>query len=177
MSVQYVTNEFPTAKRRSQYDIGVSARVSNPKRDAAMAVLELLYETFPKVFIRDAARRQPLKVGIRKDLLAKLDGAVTPEELQSAVGYYVKGIGYLRSCEAGVARIDLDGNAAGSVSPEEAVHARARLQAIKARLKAQRSEPQPSAPTAPTHVVSAKRRAGLAELRTAGAARKAAAMT
>jgi sRNA-binding protein len=153
-------------------DIGVSARVSNPRRDAEAAI-DLLAETFPRAFFRDAARRQPLKVGVHVELLSKLDGALTPLELRLAMYFYTGHLGYLRACTAGVARIDLDGNAAGSVSALEAAHARARLQAIKARLKARREQqPQPNGAVG-TNLKTGKRD-GLAELRAAALARKAA---
>jgi sRNA-binding protein len=49
----------------------------------------LLVETWPITFSVYEARRRPLKLGIHLDILAALDGAVTPQELGQALRRYV----------------------------------------------------------------------------------------
>jgi sRNA-binding protein len=50
-------------------------------------------------------RRRPLKIGIRLDVLAALDGAVTDTELGLALHYYTGNSWYLRMMTTGAARI------------------------------------------------------------------------
>ena len=70
----------------------------------------------------------PLERGIHHGILAALDGAVKPQELRRALGYYTGNQAYLRALVAGAARIGLDGNPTGEpVSAEEAAIAAARL--------------------------------------------------
>ena len=57
-------------------------RRQNKRR--ADAVIELLAETWPECFSIWEKRRRPLKIGIHRDVLAALDGAVTPVELSRA---------------------------------------------------------------------------------------------
>ena len=89
-------------------------------RAAVYAVLDLLCENFPACFKRYEQRRRPLKVGIHADLLAVLDGAITPKELGLALRIYVSNKWYRSRLIAGVERIDLDGKPCGVVTPEHA---------------------------------------------------------
>jgi ProP effector len=82
--------------------------------------IALLCERFPKCFAQYEARRRPLKVGIHHDILAKLDGALTPDELGKALQVYVLNKVYRQRLRAGATRIDLDGNPAGIVTPQQA---------------------------------------------------------
>jgi sRNA-binding protein len=96
------------------------------------AVLELLAETWPDVFPRYEKHRRPLKIGIHLDVLARLDGAITPVELAAALSVYCGNHVYLKnSTKIGAPRIGLDGAAAGIVSADEAEYARARLIDLK----------------------------------------------
>jgi sRNA-binding protein len=83
------------------------------------ATLELLAEQFPKCFSVFEGRRRPLKIGIHHDVLAALDGAVTPQELGRALRVYVVNRVYLSRLVAGAVRIDLAGEPAGIVTPEQ----------------------------------------------------------
>lgn len=78
----------------------------------ATAAIALLAEIFPQAFFIYGARRKPLKLGIRDEIVARLDGAVEPPELALALCLYCRSIGYLRAMRPGAARIDLDGNPA-----------------------------------------------------------------
>jgi ProP effector len=86
-------------------------------------VLELLCARFPRTFARDPAGRVPLKRGIDRDLVARLDGAVSRSALKRALGAYTADPGYHTKLIEGAARIDLDGNAAGTVTAGEAAYA------------------------------------------------------
>jgi sRNA-binding protein len=87
----------------------------------------------PKAFFTDPARRRPLKIGIADDIASKLDGAIRPQDLRRALGCYANSPGYLRSCVEGAPRFDLAGNEAGTVTADEAEHARQKLDAVLAK--------------------------------------------
>jgi ProP effector len=96
------------------------------------AALTRLAECFPQTFVLEKhLPHRPLKVGIAADIPAgcpDLDRRV----LSAALRYYVSRIMYLQGLVAGVARVDLDGNACGEVSAEDAEHAAATLAKILA---------------------------------------------
>jgi ProP effector len=126
-------------------------------RSHSAAVLELLCAQFPRCFLHDEARRQPLKVGIHNDVLLALGDAVTPSELARALQIYVNNRIYQSRLRPGATRIDLNGEPAGTVTAGEAAFARAKERARKER------RPTPSSPP----------RSSLAELRAAGERRRA----
>lgn len=92
-----------------------------PDQANVLAVIELLAERFPQCFAVYELRRRPLKVGIRDDIVAAINGAIEPRWLNRALSFYTHNVGYLHSLRAGAVRIDLDGNAAGEVTEEQAV--------------------------------------------------------
>jgi hypothetical protein len=144
--------QIPRKNRPPQYRRTPRTQVRiDPTIDAA---LELLCERFPAAFFRYEARRRPLKIGIHLDVLAVLDGAITPAELGRALRVYVLNQAYRRRLVAGATRIDLDGKAAGVVSAEHATPTLARKPA-----------PKPSAPPV--------KRLGIKDLRAIARARKA----
>ena len=126
-------------------------------RSHSAAVLELLCAQFPRCFLRDEARRQPLKVGIHNDVLLALGDAVTPSELARALQVYANNRIYQSRLRLSATRIDLNGEPAGTVSAAEAAFARAKERARKEQ------RPTSSSPS----------RSSLAELRAAGQRRKA----
>ena len=139
-------------------------------------VITLLATRFPKTFFIHEARRRPLKVGIHRDIGAVVGDAVDRRTLYAVLRYYVSNIDYRKSQQAGVDRIDLDGNAAGVVTELEAVNAQKGVAGlVKAMQKrkpkaAETPPPSPPPPGKPT-----PRRDGLAALKQAAAARRNAA--
>jgi hypothetical protein len=99
---------------------------AGPRDRAIDAVLELLAGRWPLCFFVYEARRRPLKIGIRDEILSALNGAVTPKELGGALRHYTGNRRYLRHSIAGAARIDLDGNPCGVVTAEGARRPRLR---------------------------------------------------
>jgi len=85
--------------------------------------LDVLVKRFPLAF--NLSARKPLKIGIAQDILAVFvgDSTCSNSALRKALRYYVMGRGYLLALVSGAARIDLEGNGAGEVSPEEQLHA------------------------------------------------------
>jgi ProP effector len=98
--------------------------------------IEFLASTWPKCFRVKLRERVPLKVGMGQDLAAAAAGAITDEEISVAMRVYVGNKRYLKALREGAVRFDLDGNPAGVVTPNEAAHARHRIDRIDARASA-----------------------------------------
>lgn len=86
--------------------------------------VELLKAHFPACF-KEMQAIQPLKIGIKQDLVIRLgsiDNIVLNDKacMVSSLSYYVSAPSYLKNVTEGATRIDLDGNAAGIVTAEEA---------------------------------------------------------
>jgi ProP effector len=103
---------------------------------AAHATFELLASIWPNCFSHRLTNRKPLKIGIGKELAVAVDGALTPKELDTALRLYTTQKAYLRTLKAGAQRVDLDGNPAGTVTPEQAAVARQRIEHLEARASA-----------------------------------------
>ena len=131
-------------------------------RERIRTTLMLLSEKFPKAF---NGRRQPLKLGIHRDVEAALADAATVTAIKQALHFYVTNQGYIEAIKAGASRIDLDGNPAGVVTTEEAHDAMVRLQRIKQLLKPVIVENKPPPPPP-------QMRDGLAALRAAAVRRR-----
>ena len=153
-------------------------------RDAkADAALALLCERWPKCFFMFQGRRLPLKIGIHKDIP---DGLIEPRILRLAFRLYVNNPGYLNAMRLGVARVDLNGEVAGTVDENSAKSAQARLNWIRKFRKERRREevaqaappsasaPLPSAPPPPPTPPSPSRDS-LSTLREAARQRRGAA--
>ena len=94
--------------------------------------LGILTEWYPKTFIREQyLPHLPLKVGIADDL-AECCLALSKRERRLILRAYTGRLMYLRALVAGASRIDLDGNACGEVTADQAEHAAARLAEILA---------------------------------------------
>jgi ProP effector len=100
-------------------------------REAVVVFHKLMAKNHPKTFsppVAPATRLAPLKVGIHKDLVERYP-EVPRKTIRSFVNGYVYHPAYLRLCGvARSARIDLDGQAAGVVTDEEAQHALALME-------------------------------------------------
>lgn len=95
--------------------------------------VELLKAYFPLCF-RDIKDIQPLKIGIKQDLvkrLSTLDDIVVGDKacMVNSLAYYVNSPAYHKSVVAGATRIDLEGVAVGVVTPEEANYSTERRKA------------------------------------------------
>jgi ProP effector len=90
------------------------------------AALDFLCQRFPKCF--DLSNPQPLKIGIRKDILASIPIEVSRNAIENAINVYVKNLDYLKNVVDGRGRVDLQGAPSGVVAPEEATYARRRFE-------------------------------------------------
>lgn len=119
-----------------------NSKTRSKNRAANQAALEQLIEAYPQTFSRDSVR--PLKIGIQEDLIA--DEKLARNRIKRALATYVRSLAYLRSVQEGVERIDLKGEASGTVTASEAEHAQGRIKEIQAqrreRQKQQREQEQ-----------------------------------
>jgi sRNA-binding protein len=136
----------------------------NLEASAAEAVIELLAERFPRCFAIYERRRKPLKLKIHLDILAALDGAITPIELGIALRFYTQNVGYLRAMLCGRWRHDLNGNPVGTVTCEEEKAAKAIIALRMAKAASAK---------AAAELKLQPKRDGLAQLRDAARRRKA----
>jgi hypothetical protein len=103
------------------------AAAGGMRRTSLRADRRALAAAFPACFNRPKSKapKRPLKVGITADIIAR---GVTGEDglplsrnrIERAVRDYCLGTKYRAALVAGAIRVDLDGNPAGIVSPEQA---------------------------------------------------------
>jgi sRNA-binding protein len=159
--------EDEARKNTHQGDLLVQTPSSRKSRReaAADATIARLAATFPRCFAVYQLRRRPLKVGIHHDIIVRV--MVDQRELHRALRLYVHNIGYLRALRAGVDRIDLDGNAVGTVTAEQAQSAAEELARRGHKVPA-KSSPSPKV----VSINTTSTRITLADLRAAGARRR-----
>jgi ProP effector len=104
--------------------------------------VELLKAHFPLCF-KDIKEIQPLKIGIKQDLVKALslrDDIVIGDKacMVSSLSYYVNSTAYHKSVVIAAVRVDLDGNPAGQITAEESQYS---LDCRKAKLEKKKSSP------------------------------------
>ena len=108
-------------------------------------VIEILALCFPKAFFVEPRQRLPLKHQIEKDI--KPDevalAAGQPVDVNGAVDFYRSHYGYQIQLQAGAARLDLNGNRAGTVTDGEAIAARQRVVEIRKVMQERKAQQQP----------------------------------
>ena len=82
-----------------------------------------LAELYPSCFRQ---RRQPLKIGIHNDIVAR-HPELRPGLIARALKTYTRSLGYLETLTAGAARIDLEGNPVGSVTAADEEDAKRKI--------------------------------------------------
>jgi ProP effector len=145
--------------------------MSQSHSQAAAAGIALLAELWPNCFSVYEGRRRPLKIGIHKDILAAVNGALTPLELGKALGAYCSNKVYLGHTRKGAWRLDLDGKPAGIVTADEEAHAKATLAGIRAKKEARTATAKTAAQPA---IPQPAKRLSLSDLKAAALARKTA---
>jgi ProP effector len=149
--------------------------------------LAQLAELYPNCFRQP---RQPLKIGIHNDVVAR-HPELRPSLIASALKTYTRSLGYLETLKAGAERIDLEGNPVGTVTDADEEDAkrkiaktarRAEAKAIEARNAAAPAKPvaeragqQKPIPEAKSQQLTpaGPPRLGLADLKAAAQARRA----
>jgi ProP effector len=138
---------------------------------AALGLIGVLAERFPAAFAVNPGYRQPLKLGIHVDILAQLSDTIAPRDLSVALRIYVSNVKYLKALAAGAERVDINGMSAGTVTADEAAHARQQL-ALQRGKQARRKEAQAKDKTESEAKARNAGRVSLANLRTAAQARR-----
>ena len=82
-----------------------------------------LAELYPSCFRQ---LRQPLKIGIRNDIVAR-HPELRPSLIASALKTYTRSLGYLETLKAGSARVDLEGNPVGTVTAADEEDAKRKI--------------------------------------------------
>ena len=164
---------------------GSASRKTGKKEGEGVAALQILIKQFPDCF--DWNDHRPLKIGIHKDLVAR---GVDRRLARIGLSRYCRQIGYHQALVEGATRIDLDGQPAGIVTPQEARFAKkhyvAMLEAAVSKQKGRceqatqgpktaaeaRQRPAVIEPAVAAPAVAPPARLGLADLRTAGRQRR-----
>jgi ProP effector len=119
------TSSKEMMKKRNTYS--QKSKPARPKPawlEQAQYGVELLKTYFPACF-KDLKDIQPLKIGIKQDLvkqLSNLSEIVVSDKacMVKSLSYYVNSIAYLKNVVVGANRLDLNGNIAGVVTAAEA---------------------------------------------------------
>jgi ProP effector len=92
--------------------------------DPLVQIIGQLQKQYPLAFPKKPSPKVPLKIGVHKDLLEQSEAlGISKKELRAAVKKWCRGKRYAECLVVGAARIDLNGNAVGEVTKEEAAQA------------------------------------------------------
>ena len=97
-----------------------SAPIRKPKQREILILREILITNHPDCFEMD--NRKPLKIGIKKDILA-LYPDMDKDVLNSALCRYCHGASYLNAMQSNTHRIDLNGKEVSEIIPEHSANA------------------------------------------------------
>ena len=128
---EVMKNSFPDSKLGFKWWAANLAEI--------LAMLETLYEKFPKTFFRDGKKVKPLKIGIRKDIKVVLElrkkydskSLYQKKLLWAGLSIYTRTPEYLEKLSKQLYRIDLKGKRTERVTDEQVLLAKARLREIK----------------------------------------------
>jgi len=119
-----------------------------PPRDPLLVAIGRLQKHFPKTFPKRPDPRVPLKLGIIDDLYAHAGKLhLSEEEIKQAVATWCSAQRYWACLVKDAARLDLNGEPSGTVTPAEAAHAS--FLARKQRKKAQEEKAAAAKKAAP----------------------------
>lgn len=104
------------------------------------ALYDDLHQRYPRTFVRDPEQMHPLKIGIAHDLRACIE--TLPRVLNYALQRYTTQPAYLRSLIAQKPRVDLCGQAVGTVTHDEREAAKVQLDQWKKRRRPKASRRQ-----------------------------------
>ena len=114
--------------------------------DPVVLTIGKLQKRFPKAFPKNPSPKVPLKIGIFQDLLAQAtELALSETELRAAIKIWCRGSRYWTSMVEGAVRVDLAGEEAGRVSPEDGVRATKLEEGRLARVASKAAAPEKAA--------------------------------
>jgi sRNA-binding protein len=107
----------------------------NSQDQSIEQTLSALAELFPFAFTAENWKPHwSLKIGIHKDLIER--GLLSPDECRIVLRWYCARLMYRRAIAAGGVRLDLDGDVAGEVTPDESAHAKEAVAGGEAKRRA-----------------------------------------
>lgn len=132
------------------------SRQEKPReQDPAVEAIWRLQKHFPLAFPVNPAPKVPLKEGILQDAEQHLELlGVTREQLKQGLATWCRGGRYWSSMTEDAPRLDLNGQAAGTVTAAQALHAK--QQAKRQRMQARRAQSKPKEPVAPAAPAAAE---------------------
>jgi len=96
-----------------------------PPVEPVVITIGQLQKRFPLAFPKNPAPKSPLKLGISKDLIAQAEAlSLSEADLLEAIKVWCQGSRYWAAMTKGAARVNLEGQPEGIVTPEQAAHAR-----------------------------------------------------
>ncbi|MEE4075156.1 ProQ/FinO family protein [Pseudomonas viridiflava] len=102
-----------------------STQAKPRNQDPAIDAIWPLQKHFPLAFPVNPAPKVPLKEGILKDAEQHLELlGITHEQLKLGISTWCRGARYWTSMVENAARLDLNGQAVGTVTATQAIHAR-----------------------------------------------------
>lgn len=107
--------------------VAARAKVREPREpvDPLVELIWRLQKHFPQAFPKKPAPKVPLKLGILKDAALHLEKlGMTEAQLQQAIATWCQGSRYWGCLVENAQRVDLEGQAAGNVTAQQAAHAR-----------------------------------------------------
>ncbi|MDD0841334.1 ProQ/FinO family protein [Pseudomonas sp. Gutcm_11s] len=146
------TEQVKTDKRKPK-----SSRPAAPReQDPAVEAIWRLQKHFPLAFPVNPAPKVPLKEGILKDAEQHLELlGITAEQLKQGLATWCRGSRYWSSMTENAPRLDLNGQAVGTVTAAQALHAKQQVK--RQRSQARRAQAKPKEQTqAPADATAAE---------------------
>ena len=136
---EQVKTDSPKPRKRKP-----SAQAKPREQDPAVEAIWRLQKHFPLAFPVNPAPKVPLKEGILKDAEQHLELlGITSEQLKQGIATWCRGSRYWASMTENAPRLDLNGQPAGVVTANQALHAK--QQAKRKRGQARRAQAKPKA--------------------------------
>jgi len=136
------------AEKAQEKTEGTKQRMSKPsaqkprERDPAVVAIQRLQKHFPLAFPVNPAPKVPLKEGIRQDASQHLELlGITSEQLKQGIATWCQGTRYWACMTENAPRLDLSGQAVGTVTAAQALYAK--QQAKRQRGQARRNQTKP----------------------------------
>ncbi|UCZ84914.1 ProQ/FinO family protein [Pseudomonas sp. L5B5] len=134
---QVKTDSAQQGKRKS------SAQTKPREQDPAVEAIWRLQKHFPLAFPVNPAPKVPLKEGIFKDAEQHLELlGLTSEQLKLGIATWCKGSRYWACMVQDAPRLDLNGQAVGTVTVSQALHARQQVSRQRGQARRKQSKPK-----------------------------------
>lgn len=138
--VEAKPEETKPEETKPEAKVESSATAETAKAPSPHALLNQWYERYPKAFFK--GHTKPLKVGIHQQLAEREEW---PSKLiRRALANYVNLPRYIKAVREGAERVDLDGQPAGKVDKEAALHAAEKRGDQKVAGQPKKAQPKPS---------------------------------